>query len=162
MESRVWEMLYFILREILEEERDMYNDEEDIRNTLLAEGYNEDEIELAFNWLENYFNTLSPTAAAQGDPKLVSPPRSLRVLTFDEKMSIAPEAHGFLMSLESKGLIAPEIKEEILNRSMNMFDESIGLEEMRLVALLTIFEQGQHNLIDLVKMVDGGNLKSFH
>jgi uncharacterized protein Smg (DUF494 family) len=152
-------MLYYILREILEGERDIYEDEDDIKNTLISEGYDELEINTAFGWLESYFQALSPELEPS---KPATPPRGVRVLSFDERLTISPEAHGLLMNMESKGLIAPEITEEILNRSMNMFDDLIGLEEMRLVALLTIFEQGQHNLVDLIKLVDDQYLKSIH
>ncbi len=40
--------------------------------------------------------------------------------------------------------------------------ELVGVEEMKMVALLTMFEQGNANLDELVRLVNGPDLKSIH
>lgn len=162
MNNKLLNILYFILQEIIEENMDLYDDEEEIRKTLVSEGYPEEEIDMALGWLENYFSSIADKSTKVEPMNIKSPPRSLRVLSFDEKMLIDPEAYGFLINLESRGVIGTETKEEILHRSMNMFEEVIGVEEMKIATLLTFFEQGYHNLDELIRMVDGNDLKSIH
>lgn len=162
MENRIWDMLYLLLQEIIEEDLDLHENDGELRKMLIAEGYQEEEIEEAVSWLENYFRALPlkpevPIATGDGRRR-----RSLRVLSFDEKMVIMPDAHGLLMRLESRGIIDPEIKEEIIQRAMNMFEDGLGAEEMRMVALLTLFEQGRDNLEEVARLVNGHDLKSVH
>lgn len=162
MESRLLNILYFILQEIIERDVDVFEEQDSIRESLVTEGYNEEEIDLVLVWLENYFNSFPDKPRGETKPALQSAPRGMRILSFDEKMLIAPEAYGFLLGLESKGLISTDTIEEIIHRSMNMFEEIVGIEEMKIVTLLTIFEQGSGNLNDIVKLVDGTDLKYIH
>jgi uncharacterized protein Smg (DUF494 family) len=162
MENRLLDMLYFILQGILDDEMNLREDNEEIRSALLSEGYHEEEIDLALSWLESYFKSLPRRADAPDAVRMPTPPRSIRVLSFDERLRIIPEAHGFLVALESRGFIGLETKEEILHRALGMFEDSVDVEEMKIVTLLTLFEEGRSNLDEIVRMINGYDLKTLH
>jgi uncharacterized protein Smg (DUF494 family) len=162
MDSRLLDMLYFILRELVENNKDLMEDWQELQESLASRGFDQEEIETAFGWLESYFRSIPEPP---GVPIPLATPyrmRSLRVLSMEEQMLIPPDTFGFLHGLEQKGIVASDTIEEIIARSLGMFDEPISVDEMKVVALMTIFEQGGQNLDDIIRLFGSGSGRNNH
>lgn len=56
-------------------------------------------------------------------------------------ITLSEKAYGFLNSIKELGLVDDEMEDEILNRLMMMVDAEIGIEDMKRVSAIVIFER---------------------
>ncbi|MDO3377460.1 DUF494 domain-containing protein [Geoalkalibacter halelectricus] len=137
MRDRVLAIVSIITQFILEQ-NDLLTNENEIVEELLDIGFEADEIDAAFSWMEN--QTLEPTQPAT--PCLgVS---SQRVFTTREILALSLEARGFLVRLRALGIIDDEMQEEIIERAMTGGEDQVCLKEIKHIAILALFSRAQH------------------
>lgn len=107
--------------------------ETDIVEELLAVGFEADEIDAAFTWMQN-LAFRHPDRA----PELAEI-RAQRIFTPEERRSISGEARGLLIRLRTLGILDDEAQEEIIDRALEMADDEVSLKEMKAIAALTLF-----------------------
>ena len=112
--------------------------ESDLVEELLAVGFAAEEIDAAFNWMEN--QTLRPAPLQE----LAVPVVSHRVFSGEEQRCLSQEARGFLVRLRSAGILDEELFEEIVEKSVQMSDEEVSLREIKTIAILALFARSQH------------------
>jgi Smg protein len=112
--------------------------ESDLVEELLAIGFDADEIDAAFNWMENQ------TLRAPQSHELACPVITHRVFSAEEHRFISQEARGFLIRLRSAGILDEELFEEIVEKSVQMTDEAVSLKEIKTIAVLALFARSQH------------------
>ncbi len=135
MRERVLAIVSIIAQYVLES-REQLTDS-DIVEELLAEGFEADEIDAAFSWMEN-------VSLHQGS----SPPSSLtlptqRIFTAEETRNLSGEARGFLIRLRGLGLIDDGAQEEIIDRAMQIAEDEVSLKEIKTITALTLFTRSQ-------------------
>ncbi len=113
-------------------ERDALN-ESDIVEELLAVGFEADEIDAAFSWMQSL--VLQPAGQLRDLP----PVRAQRIFTPEETRAFSAEARGFLVRLRTLGILDDDSQEEIIDRALQMSDDEITLKEMKSLAALTLF-----------------------
>jgi Smg protein len=135
MRERFLDIVTVIARYIFEEGRGA-DEEQAITEELVAEGYDPREVAEAFEWLEQVAATRvgRPEGGALDDS-------AARVLTPTERLKIHSQAFGFLIRLRQLGLIDGRVLERILERAMDVEAEEIGLDEIRAIAALVIFDR---------------------
>lgn len=136
MRERVLAIVNLITRYFLEEHEP--KSESDLVEELLAVGFDADEIDAAFSWMED--QTLRPPQP-EG---LATPLLSHRVFSAEEQRILSAEARGFLIRLRSLGLLDEELFEEIIHKSVEMSDEEVSFREIKTIAVLALFARGQH------------------
>ena len=136
MRERVLAIVNLIAQYFLEEQEP--KSENDLVEELLAIGFEADEIDAAFCWMEN--QTLSPARPEE----LTVPVTSHRVFSGEEQRMLASEARGFLVRLRSVGILDEELFEEIVQKSVEMSDEEVSLREIKTITVLALFARSQH------------------
>ncbi|GAB4172799.1 MAG: DUF494 family protein [Geothermobacteraceae bacterium] len=138
MRDRVLAIVTLIAQYVMEE-REFFS-ESDIVEELLGEGFEADEIDAAFSWMEQ----ISLEQRGDRDGRKLKQP-TFRVYTIEEEQLLSREARGFLVRLRSLGIIDDDIQEEILDRAGRLHDEQLGLDEIKALTALTLFAHTQQD-----------------
>jgi len=137
LRERVLAIVSLIAQYFLED-RDLTS-ESDLVEELLSVGFDFDEIDAAFSWMEN--QALHPPAQTE----LLPPLSSYRVFTNEEKQVLDVDARGFLARLRDMGILSDEVQEEIILKAMQLADEDISLKEIKTITVLTLFARAQND-----------------
>jgi Smg protein len=109
--------------------------ESEIVEELMAEGFDAEEIDAAFRWMEN----LSQQPGEQSGKALSIPTH--RVFTLEEVWGMSAEARGFLMRLRTLGILDDEAEEEIIERSLQITEDEVSLKEVKALTALILFSR---------------------
>ena len=131
LRERVLTIVSLIAQYIMEERG--FSSDDDLIQELLAIGFEAEEIDAAFHWMENL--TLKQRGEAVVFPTLTAE----RIFSPDEMRIMAPEARGFLIRLRTMGIIDDHLQEEIIDRAMMEVDSAVSLQEIKSIAALTLF-----------------------
>ncbi|PLX74904.1 MAG: hypothetical protein C0614_11555 [Desulfuromonas sp.] len=119
------------------DEYDMLSESELVEE-LLEIGYEIEEIDAAFVWMESQACDLGDSVVFR------APLESHRVFTREEILALQPEARGYLGRLRSMGIVDDEIHEEIVQRAMSLAEDEVTLKEIRNISVLVLFARAQH------------------
>jgi Smg protein len=111
----------------------------DLVEELLAVGFEAEEIDAAFNWMENL--SLHPSTDPSNSSLTVP---SQRIFTPDECRAIAREARGFLMRVREMGIIDQNILEEIIQKALHTEEGEVSLKDIKTLTALTLFSHSHH------------------
>lgn len=136
MRERVLAIVNLIAQYFLEEQE--IRSENELVEELLAIGFDADEIDAAFSWMENQ------TLQLPRDAGLSAPILSHRVFSGEEQRILGRDARGFLIRLRNAGILDEELFEEIIGRTVEMNDEEVSLREIRTITVLALFVRSQH------------------
>jgi Smg protein len=113
--------------------------ESDIVEELMAEGFDAEEIDAAFRWMED----LSQHPDKQDGKTLQVPTH--RVFTIEEIWGMSAEARGFLVRLRTLGILDDDAEEEIIERSLQMAEDEVSLKEIKALTALILFSRTTQN-----------------
>src|SRR5262249_49022432 len=133
-QRRVFEILAYLVERYYE--LGAYPDQETLSRQLAAAGFEAQDIHQALGWLSGLQQPDWGRAQA-GYPQ--SP--ALRHYTMSEQRRLDAECRGFLHFLEAAGALDVSQREVVLDRVMATEIE-IGLDELKLVILLVLWNQG--------------------
>jgi len=128
-----------LIAQYVMEEREFFS-ESDIVEELLGEGFDAEEIDAAFTWMER----ISLETRDSSNTVELKQPTS-RVYTFDEEQLLSLEARGFLVRLRSLGILDDELQEEIIDRASRLHDEEVSLDEIKSLTALVLFSHTQEH-----------------
>lgn len=131
MRERVLAIVTLIAQFVMEE-RDTLSENE-IVEELLSVGFEADEIDAAFSWME----TLSLQQGTAPAPLLAL--STHRIFTPEECRTLSSEARGFLIRLRMMGILNDELQEEIIERAMQSSEDAVCLKEMKTLTALILF-----------------------
>jgi Smg protein len=121
------------------EDRDFLT-ESDIVEQLLEDGFEADEIDAAFSWMENLSMQYRSTSATR---ELTEP--TYRIFTPEEGQLLARDARGFLIRLRTLGILDNDLQEEIIDKALRMADDEVTLKEIKALTALTLFTRTQED-----------------
>jgi Smg protein len=130
LRERVLAIVSLIAQYVMEE-RDLLTENELVAE-LLAVGFEEEEIEAAFRWME----TLS--LQSRQKPPQLQVSGTHRVFTAEENRTLSTEARGFLIRLRTLGILDDELEEEVIERATQA-EEELTLPELKTLVVLTLF-----------------------
>jgi Smg protein len=107
-------------------------DDNTLSNELFAAGFDEQDIDGAFNWF-NQLESMADQAAIFEKPKHVS----TRIFTSSELKKISGESIGFVLFLVQANVLNAAQRELVLELAMNLPQPEITIEEMRWIVLMT-------------------------
>ena len=143
MRERVLAIVSFIAQYVLEERQGI--NETDLVEELLAVGFEAEEIDAAFQWMESM-------ARPAPDPSADLRSTSHRVFSSEEMRVLSREAQGFLIRLRMMGILDDDVEEEIIGRALQA-DEELSLKEIQAITALSLFTRSQsrwHREIDCI------------
>lgn len=136
MGERILAIVNLIVQKLMSEHA--WEGETEIVESLLASGFEPEEIDAAFDWMAN----LSRSKQEDSAPFLQQT-TGQRVYTADEARTLGTEIIGFLTRLRNLGLVDEETHEEIVERAQQVSEEGLTLKEVRIIAALTVLSRCQ-------------------
>ncbi|MBY6203874.1 DUF494 domain-containing protein [Halomonas denitrificans] len=129
------DLLMYLFENYIYDEPEAEPDRDSLSESLEQAGFSHGEIDRAFGWLDGL---AEQRKLADADP---TPAGSVRVFSAEELRRIDVDAHGFLIDLENVGVLDPARRELVLDRLMALDVEEIGLEDLKWVVLMVLFNQ---------------------
>jgi Smg protein len=138
LRERVLAIVSFIAQYFLDD-RDLMT-ESDLVEELLSVGFESEEIDAAFCWMES-----QAICAPVGSETSLSPPaQSHRVFSSEENRALSSEARGFLTRLRTMGILNNEIHEEVIEKALLMAEDEVTLKEIKTITVLAMFANSQN------------------
>jgi len=125
-----------IIAQYVFEKRDLMS-EGNIIQELLDTGFDLEEINAAFHWIEN----LSVDNVQPGDGESETREGATRVFTPEERRALSLEAQGLLMKMRNMGMLSCDEMEEIIGQVMSVEEDGISFQELKAVVALTLFSR---------------------
>jgi len=115
---------------------------------LSAHGFDADEISAALVWLDGLTIAAQSVAAGteQSPDTFTSQAQSawsMRVYSASEQAHLGAEGLGFVMFLESAGVLPAAMREIVIDRAMAVDADPISVDELKIIVLMVYWSFGQ-------------------
>lgn len=138
MKENVLDVLVYLFEHYIYDQPETFVDRASMHNDLIEAGFTPTDISKAFDWLDE-LERRRPHQAVHA-----SPAGPVRIYAEEEADRLDPDCRGFLMLLEQRGVLDPGRRELVLDRVMALADEEFGLDDLKWVVLMVLFnEPGQ-------------------
>src|SRR5262245_30703647 len=130
--------MYDILAYLFEncQQAEITYDRERVAKKLSAAGFDDTDISEALHWLAGVMR-----APQEGREPLPDLRRSFRAYAPRELAKLDAECRGFLITLEQGGILSPQMRELVIERSLAAGGDSLTLEQLKLVVLMVLWNQ---------------------
>ena len=133
MKEGVIDVLMYIFSSYIDNDDTLPEDRDSIDADLREAGFESQEIEKAFDWLDGL-------ALAGEIPAVEQSAQAMRVYSDKEHLRMDSKVQGFLFFLEQSGVLTPELRELVINRIMALDGEGlIDMEEFKWVVMMVLF-----------------------
>lgn len=132
MKENIFDVLMYLFENYMEEEIEIFPDTDVIRTELLEAGFQQLEVNKAFDWLEslNLQELIQPSIAA-----------TFRIFCREEIEKLDIECRNLLMYLEQNGILNATNREIVIDRAMALDDEDFSLEKLKWITLMVLLCQ---------------------
>lgn len=137
MRERVLAIVNLIAQYVLGAEEASISEQELVAE-LLSVGYEAEEIDDAFTWMEAV--ALRP-ATPQDQAAIMLNPTSYRLFTPQEEQLLSRDARGFLTRVKTMGLLSTEAEEEIIDRALRSAEGVVSEQEIKLITIMTLLSR---------------------
>ncbi len=135
MKENVLDVLMYLFQNYMSDDMDAEPDRDTVQIELLEAGFPSVDIRHAFDWLEGLVEQQdTPVALLNGE-------RAFRIYTEAESQKFDPECRGYLLFLETIGIVSPETREVIIDRIMALQTDDIDLYQLKWIVLMVLFNQ---------------------
>lgn len=151
MQERIVEIIVYLLEEFKQKQKT--ENYKDLSKELIARGYTENEINLAFSWIFNHLQKHS----TENDTEFSYASGSTRVLHDLEKLVIAPDAYGYLLQLLHLGMIREYDLEDVIEKALSIGSTNVSLEDVKSFAASIMFNLESQSDSDTFFFPNGTN-----
>ena len=130
----MYEVLVYLFENC--QQREVAYERERIAKKLSAAGFEHADISEALHWLAGIAPAPHAEPAALPDPS-----RCFRAYAPRELAKLDAECRGFLLTLEQSGILTPQNRELVLERSLAAAGASLTLEQLKLIVLMVLWNQ---------------------
>ncbi len=160
MKEGVIDVLMYIFSSYIDRDDSLPEDRDSIDSDLREAGFEPQEIDKAFDWLDGL-------AEAEDIPVLEQSVNSIRIYSKREQQRLDSKIQGFLLFLEQSGVLTPELRELVINRIMALDGNSlVDMEEFRWVVMMVLFnsaiDQDENTLMHYEDIVFADQPAIFH
>ena len=116
-----------------------------LERKLNAMGFASEEIQNALVWLNELdlaTQSLDSEQAANPAHALAPSAHSMRLYSVAEREHLGPQSLGFVCFLENAGVLAPHMREIVLNRAMASPGGPVALDDLKTIVLLVFWSLG--------------------
>ena len=117
-------------------------DPKQLSRKLSAVGFEADEINEALRWLDGLAHTAQSTADGSGDPAGARP-GAMRVYTDRERDVLGEDSIGFIAFLEGAGVLAPAMREMVVDRALAVGSGPMRLDDLKIIVLMVFWSLGE-------------------
>tara|TARA_B100001996_G_scaffold209042_1_gene160349 strand:- start:945 stop:1418 length:474 start_codon:yes stop_codon:yes gene_type:complete len=134
MRENVLDVLMYLFETYIETQDETEMDQEDLRGDLTEAGFNSNEIEKAFDWLDklNHMNSITE------DLFDVS---SNRVYSKIEMSRLSSSCRGFIEYLEQINILSFNQRELLIDRLLALNTNDIDIDQIKWIVLMILFSQ---------------------
>lgn len=115
-------------------------DQSTLANELFAAGFEEDDINGAFDWFSTLEEMSGKTATVAATHSM-----GMRIYGDAETKKISSESLSFIMFLEQAKVLDSAQRELIVDRAMALSQPEISIDEVRWIVLMALWNQGKAN-----------------
>ncbi len=137
MRERVLAIVNLIAQYVLGAE-DGRISEQELITELMAVGFESEEINDAFSWMESI--ALQSARPQESRETLVNI-QTYRIFSVQEQQLLTAAAQGFLIRVRAMGLLTDEVEEEIIDRATRGAEDPVTEQEMKLITILTLLSR---------------------
>lgn len=130
----MYDILVFLFENC--QQAELAYDRERVAKKLSAAGFEDSDISEALHWLAGVLR--APQAAARALPDART---SFRAFAPRELAKLDAECRGFLLTLEHSGILTPQTRELVLERSLAASGQALTLEQLKLIVLMVLWNQ---------------------
>jgi Smg protein len=132
MKQNIFEVLIYLFENYLDEDADVPPDSDTIRTDLTDAGFDDFEVDKAFDWLDSLTlqHPIKPSIAP-----------AFRIFSNREIAKLDVECRNFLIFLELSGILLPHNREIVIDRIMALEDDDISLDKLKWIVLMVLFSQ---------------------
>lgn len=150
MNHSVIDVLIYIFEHYADDEADVMDDHDRLRGCLREAGFESSVVRRALEWLKD----LAWTHDNVGE-SMLEQETSHRCFSIEEQQRLDPDCQGFLLYLESTGVLTTTTRELVIDRVMALDVETIDVEQLKWVVLMVLFnmpgqEEAYFSMEDLV------------
>ncbi len=132
MKENIFDVLMYLFENYMEEEIEIFPDTDVIRTELLEAGFQQLEVNKAFDWLESLnLQDLIPTNTAP----------TFRIFCREEIEKLDIECRNLILFLEKNGILNATNREIVIDRAMALEDEDLSLEKLKWITLMVLLSQ---------------------
>ena len=152
----MFDVLVYLFENFYQTEQ--YPDQDTLTRKLSAAGFENEDINEALHWLKEITPRDDDLRTASLD---ASSAKRAFVETECEKFSI--EVRGFIMFLESAGVLTPRLRELVIERAFALPDESVGLDKLKVIVLMVLWtRRGEVDTLILDELIPDGEMRQVH
>jgi Smg protein len=107
-----------------------------VAKKLSAAGFEDADISEALHWLAGVFTGPHASLAHMPDAQ-----RSFRAFAAREMAKLDARCRGFLLTLEQSGILTPQTRELVIERSLAASGDTLTLEQLKLIVLMVMWNQ---------------------
>ncbi len=131
IKQSVVDVLMFLFEQYLGDENEVIDERDHMQVRLEEVGFEDREIDLAFDWLEEL--------ASIRDDQDFAPlqKNSVRVFSEEEKDILNEDCRGFIMHLEQSDILTPLTRELVLDRVIAL-DHPLNMEQLKWIVMIVL------------------------
>ena len=137
MKENMLEVLMYLFENYMIEGSEFEPDHDVICAELAQAGFGDNEINKAFDWLED----LSVLCEQREDSPTGGSENAFRYFSPEEETKFNQEAKGLLLSLQQAGILDAQSRELVIDRVMALEIEEIDLEHLKWVIMMILCNQ---------------------
>src|SRR3982751_1008366 len=118
------------------QQAEVSDDRERIARKLSAAGFEDADISEALHWLAGVLRVPYPPMGALPDSRT-----SFRAFAPRELAKLDAQCRGFIITLEQSGILTPETRELVLERSLAACGATLCLDQLKLIVLMVLWNQ---------------------
>ena len=139
IKQSVVDVLMFLFERFLGDDNESLDERDDVATRLEEMGFKNNEIDKAFDWLEDL------ATIQDGGHYAPVNQTSIRVFSDEEKAVLNEESRGYLIYLEQAGVLTPVTRELILDRVIAL-DNELDTEQLKWIVLIVLHSHpGEEN-----------------
>lgn len=125
---------------------------------LAAAGFEDNEIDQALGWLQRLSESTRQYVAMSLDNS-----KGVRIYAERELKALGTEAVGFIMFLESAGLLPAPLREVVIEQALVLNARPVSLYRLKIIILMVLWSQSTDidNLI-LEELLEDGSARQIH
>jgi len=132
----MFKCLMYLFENYIHSELNVMADHKLLTDELTGAGFQKDEVFKALAWIERLSGMQDNRDASLLINKSVS---SIRIYTDLEALHLDMECRGFLHFLEQVGVLAPETREMVIDRALEIENREFSVEDLKWVILMVLF-----------------------
>ncbi len=138
MKENIFDVLIYLFENYLDDDEITLNsDSNDIKTELLQAGFEPNEVNNAFDWLETLAekSTIKPGLTAD-----------FRIFSTQEEIKLDLDCRNLLIFLQNSTILTPTTREIVIDRLMAVENKTISLDELKWTVLMVLLNQSDDDL----------------